>query len=450
MVSGKFIIIPIEIKVRDFLSRLKLSIELCDKGFNVVLGSQDSIRSHLSKLPRGIFFEKAISKEKLKFFRNLKNDNYILVSLDEEGLCSLFNYERYITQRVSAETLSLADKVFTWGESEAELIKHRYSQYKDKIKVTGNPRMDMLLEPNKLFHQDLADKYEAKFGPYFLFPSSFTVNHAMGNENFDNFLIKMGRIEKSEDLKAYHEKQDFFKRTFIKYSKLLEKVAMKFNNVNIIIRPHPAEDPDHWNNLAKKYQNVILQSKGDIASWIVGSKAVIHSSCTTGMEAFILDKPVLSFLPYTDHEYSTQISNKVSKISKDEDGILSSLQEILDGKELSNYSKKDCYEYLKKHIENLKGSSSWDLISSEFESFDVPEETLGPVYLNYRTRLKRQFITIKQRIFNPKSITYEKQKFDGISLEEITEKISRLSKISNKNTLIKVDHLSDNLFHIYS
>lgn len=450
MVSGKFIIIPVEVKVRDFLSRLKLSMELCERGFNIILGSQDKVRAHLSKLPKGIFFEKAISKEKLKFFRDLKNDNYILVSLDEEGLCSLFNYERYITQRVSAETLSLADKVFTWGESEAELIKQRYSQYEDKIKVTGNPRMDMLLEPNKSFHQDLADKYESEFGPYFLFPSSFTVNHAMGNENLDNFLIKMGRVEKKDDLIAYHQKQDFFKRTFIKYSKLLEKVAMKFNKVNIIIRPHPSEDPDHWRNLAKKYPNVILQSKGDIASWIVGSKAVIHSSCTTGMEAFILGKPVLSFLPYTDHEYSTQISNKVSKICKDEDGILSSLQEILDGKELSNYSKKDCYEYLKKHIENLKGSSSWDLISSEFESIDVPEETLGPVYLNYRTRLKRQFITIKQRIFNPKSITYEKQKFDGISLEEITEKISRLSKISNKNTLIKVDHLSDNLFHIYS
>ena len=28
MVSGKFIIIPIEVKVRDFLSRLKLSMEL--------------------------------------------------------------------------------------------------------------------------------------------------------------------------------------------------------------------------------------------------------------------------------------------------------------------------------------------------------------------------------------------------------------------------------------
>ena len=97
------------------------------------------------------------------------------------------------------------------GESEAELIKHKYSEYEDKIKVTGNPRMDMLLEPNKLFHQDLADKYKSEFGSYFLFPSSFTVNHAMGNENLDNFLIKMGRVEKKDDLIAYHQKQDFLK-----------------------------------------------------------------------------------------------------------------------------------------------------------------------------------------------------------------------------------------------
>ena len=33
---------------------------------------------------------------------------------------------------------------------------------------------------------------------------------------------------------------------------------------------------------------------------------------------------------------------------------------------------------------------------------------------------------------------------------KLPKKISRLSKISNKNTLIKVDHLSDDLFHIYS
>ena len=88
-------------------------MELCERGFNIILGSQDKVIAHLPKLPKGIFLKKQY-QEKIKFFSNLKNDNYILVSLDEEGLCSLFNYERYITQRVSAETLSLADKVFTW------------------------------------------------------------------------------------------------------------------------------------------------------------------------------------------------------------------------------------------------------------------------------------------------------------------------------------------------
>ena len=31
------------------------------------------------------------------------------------------------------------------------------------------------------------------------------------NENPDNFLIKMGRVEKKDDLIAYHQKQDFLK-----------------------------------------------------------------------------------------------------------------------------------------------------------------------------------------------------------------------------------------------
>ena len=68
MSSKKFILMPIEIKVRDFLSRLKLSMELCSEGYDVIIGSQDALVSNLNNLPKGIYFEKAISKEKIKFF----------------------------------------------------------------------------------------------------------------------------------------------------------------------------------------------------------------------------------------------------------------------------------------------------------------------------------------------------------------------------------------------
>ncbi len=440
---------PIEIKVRDFLSRLKLSMELCFEGYDVIIGSQDALVSNLNNLPKGIYFEKAISKEKIKFFEILKSKGHLLVSLDEEGLCSLFNYERYITQRVCDETLHLADKVFTWGNSESDLIKDRYPDFREKIKVTGNPRIDMLLSPQKSYHQTLADDYKERYGPYFLFPSSFTVNHAMGNENVDKFLIKMGRVEKEEDLLAYHKKNEYFKKTFFEYSELVEKVAFKFKNVNVIIRPHPAEDATHWNNLSKKYKNLVVQGKGDIASWIIGSEAVVHSSCTTGMEAFILDTPVLSFLPYTDHEYSTQISNYVSKVSSNSNGILDSLNQVLQKKEFANYSRIDNKKFLQNHIANLEGPNSWELIIAELESLDTPHSELENFHLSFFKSFKKNLIRLRQKIFDPKSLVYELQKFDDISIHEISNNISKLQRISVQKKPINVNSIAENLFHLY-
>ena len=449
MTPKKFILLPVEIKVRDFVSRLKLSIELCKRGFNIIIGSQDALRSNLPNLPKGVYFEKAISKEKVKFFEQLKSDGYLLVSLDEEGLCSLFNYERYITQRVCDETLLLADKVFTWGDSEANLINERYPSYKRKIKVTGNPRIDMLCKDNRNFHQYSAGQYREKLGPYFLFPSSFTVNHAMGNKNLDKFLIKMGRVKTQDDLKSYHDKQEFFRKTFFEYSDLVEIVAKKFTHINLVVRPHPSEDASHWLNLSKKYENVFVESKGDVSSWILGSEAVIHSSCTTGMEAFLLDIPVLSFLPFTDHEYSKQISNSVSKVSKDSEGILSSLEYLLENKSLSNYSKEDCRNFLKHHLANLDEVRSWDLIGEELESLKIPRDNLKTVTMPLVKSIIRKFIYLRQRMFNPMSLVYESQKFNGISFEEINENIKGLSEPSTDGKKVKVNYVSKDLFHLY-
>ena len=95
---------------------------------------------------------------------------------------SLNNYQKYITQRVSSKTLEYAEKVFTWGESEARIIIEKYPQASKKITITGNPRIDLLKSNYDLKYQDDALKYNSKYGDYIFFPSNFTVNHALREE----------------------------------------------------------------------------------------------------------------------------------------------------------------------------------------------------------------------------------------------------------------------------
>jgi len=445
---AKFVVLPIEVKVRDFQSRLFLALELCRSGFEVIIGSQSTIQNHVKNLPKGIYFDKSLSKNKLNFFKELKSSGFKLVSQDEEGLCGLFNYERYITQRVCAETLALADAVFTWGNSEARLIKDRYPEFKEKVSVTGNPRIDMLLNPNKELYQKQANKYMEELGPYLLFPSSFTVNHAMGSENMDSFLINMGRVESRQDLESYHKRQDFFKKTFLLYSELVEKTAIRYKHMNIVVRPHPSEDAEHWINIAKKFNNIQVRTQGNVASWILGSKAVIHSSCTTGMEAFILKKPVISFLPFTDHEYAKQISNTVSKICKDSTKVFEALDGLFKENQLKNYSAEDSKNFLLEHIDNLEGIFSIEKITSEILKININDGMLIQLNQPLYIKIKKTLILLREHIFNPKGLQYSKQKFPGISFKELNENIQNLKFNMKDKTTFNCKQIAKDLFLI--
>ena len=69
----------------------------------------------------------------------------------------------------------------------------------------------------------------------------------------------------------------------------------------------------------KNIPNIKVVYKDSIAPWILGSKAVVHSSCTSGIEAYLMGKPVISYLPKTDKSriniLGNQVSNKCYNIS---------------------------------------------------------------------------------------------------------------------------------------
>ena len=86
----------------------------------------------------------------------------------------------------------------------------------------------------------------------------------------------------------------------------------------IIIRPHPAEDPNYWK---EKYQNskkIIIIEKSSPIPWILAAEILIHSTCSTGMEAALMKKPALSITPNSDKkQHSYILSNFVNPTAKD-------------------------------------------------------------------------------------------------------------------------------------
>ncbi|WP_257144320.1 hypothetical protein [Bacillus pseudomycoides] len=51
---------------------------------------------------------------------------------------------------------------------------------------------------------------------------------------------------------------------------------------------------------------------GNVVMWILASKVVIHNRCTTGIEALLLDKPVIAYMPINYEKEKKYLPNAVT------------------------------------------------------------------------------------------------------------------------------------------
>ena len=116
-------------------------------------------------------------------------------------------------------------------------------------------------------------------------------------------------LVKRQEIAGYYKRSPILKKQEHAYFKYQKKVMFKFlelinflsknlpKNQKIIFRPHPSEREEFWENRIGNLNNVEIAKKGNIASLIQNSKAVIQNGCTSSLEAYISKIPVLNFTP---------------------------------------------------------------------------------------------------------------------------------------------------------
>jgi len=449
MKEKRILIISVEVKVREYYSRLALALEAVKKGFIVIFGSSVTIEENLSKLPKGILFDKSISLNKSNSYQGLINRGFQIVAIDEEGLMCHNNLNKYITQRVNNENLSKISAMFVWGKAEADIIKNEYPQWKDKIIVSGNPRVDIMKENYaNILYEEPKRVCNAKYGDYFFFPSNFTVNHALGKKGIRKNLESLGRITSEEDRAHYEVKFQYFDKMFHAYSDLIEVIAETFRGVNMVVRPHPSEDPSYWHDLSKRHKNLYVEDEKDpVTPWLMGAKMVIHSSCTTGLEAFLLGTYTLTYLPDSDHEYAKHISNQFSERCETSDEILKILTDHLNlGKKLE-YTDKTLVKTAVNYIRNYEDHSSIDHMIDVIEGLDpvVTYELISRIKISPKQRL----VDILAKIGISRSTTnYSLRKFPGLSKKELELDLSKFVSMETSESDLKIDQIGKDLFVI--
>lgn len=368
------VVIPVEIKSRELYAKLFLAMILAEKDYEVYLGNKIQ-HTALGRINPDVYFESGAVQQASRLQR-CKQNGVKTIILETEG--AAFSGKEDFSELVDAETLEYTDCYCAWGEVAKQVVKSEASN--TRVEVTGNPRFDLLQQPYRKIYNETAGRLKNRYGNFILFNSNFTLSNG----------------EKTVKRKSKNwDKQDpvwkRLMRTLRKESKifpemlrLISDTADKFENKNVIIRPHPSESKSFYQDIFYSHDNIHVEKQGEVRPWIKAADVVIHNSCTTGVTSVLLNTPTVAYVP--DGMEILSLPNRVSDCCKTKSEVFERIDHHLQYKSMTLTNEKE--KLIKEHIDNTDYLSSIRI----GEVLDSVMENKSPSSLKEHKKLRlRQF-----------------------------------------------------------
>lgn len=277
------IYIGIDNKIREFLPRLESAAHLLNSGHTLILGQQWGLFENVRNLPPGIFLFKAANKIHSTIMAIAKASQHVVVAMDEEAL-------------MCADDACFAAGMDTASAKHINLFLAQSSKHRDAIKkiipsltiaIAGNPRGE--LKPSLGSYQRQIKEIKNNCSPYILFNTNFGyLNSSWGS--------KIRSInDQVRTVRAWYEGVLAWEKENIAMMRDVMDWCIENLDQTVAIRPHPAENLSFWTDLYGDRAAIIRGA--DPVPWMAAADLVVHSGCTTGLEAVLLDKPVLNLEP---------------------------------------------------------------------------------------------------------------------------------------------------------
>jgi len=447
---------------REFLSNLLLSVIASKNNLNIYIGT-NKVFNFLHKkkliLP-GIFHTKSLShgKKKTDLHKNLKRDNFIITSIDQEhGVIDKGNFnDLFIKPRVYPKDLELCDAYFCWGQFDFNKLSKKFKN-KKIFYLTGSPRVDLW---KKNFDMIWNNKI-LKNTKYILFVSNFSFcnnyysyKEIIDRKRHENYYVRSPNLE-NEEKKYYH----YQKKTIKKFVQLIKKFSKKFPHKILYVRPHPTERIDFWENNLKNCKNIFIKNDGDISAYIRNAECIVQNGCTSAMESYISNVPVINYVPinsknqifgefikeisqnvYSEKQFFKLIETRNYKILNKKKYAVNKRMMFLD-KDFSSYKIIGIWKNL------LKKNSFFFKNKKKFKNKNYKIFLHLFLYDLYKNLFTNLILFLKGKLYLKKIISHKSEKIDIESIRFKIEQITKSLKIKNN---IKVYKLGDSIIYISS
>ena len=447
------IYIQVEISSRELDSKLLLATLAASKGHNVLVSSSPEIIKGLKNglLNPGVFHTKSLtpSKTKIQRHQEIIDNNSVITSIDEEAIINIDGYDQFAIDRYSEISIAQSSAVFGWGDQDVDSLKAKYPTVASKIYKTGSPRVD-LWKPS--FSKYWKNPKDMPKKPYLLISSTIFVTSVRPFHEGVKLNYAAGYFERDPELfkRNFYSMSDDYRKLYV-FIDAIKHLAKNSNGYDIVVRPHPVENIEAWKIFLKNVQNVHVIRNDSITAWVKNSFAVMHSACTTGIEASISGVPVLSYNHPELQQDKEILSNQLGYSINSKAELLEKVKELFKLKftKKKNNNKLEVPSVISKkvYIDNQELAAEkiikvWESFSQELLS--QPNNwikfycylkiiNLKPLFRNFMNKLF-------PKVFKSKN---DNHKFPPIEGNDIKKRVKRFENLLGIKTKIKCQILSE-------
>lgn len=298
--------LPIETSRRELVAKIFTAAALADKGYPVAVFKSNLFELNGWPSP-GVYIGKNCFRNagfgKERHYDRIRESGIRVWHLDEEGGVyvgtSEDEWRKILLKRLNPAALQKDDRIFTWGEWQRQALLELEPEC--PVSVTGSPNFDMF-----------DSRYSHALSDFDRIETGGRENFILINTRFSlsNGLISIKRHLQDDSPVAQHVDKRSLRRWIgesgiLQYSfiSLVQRLSEALPDDEIVLRPHPAEDPELYRDLLAGWSNVSVEWRGDVGSWIRRCRALIHNGCTTAVQAQIAGKPVITYLPINEADY---------------------------------------------------------------------------------------------------------------------------------------------------
>jgi surface carbohydrate biosynthesis protein len=446
----RWLILVVETKARELHAKLLLGLLAADRGWGVIIGNKNALRAAQTQLPRGTFIEKGVPPGRTSNVERARSAGNRASAMCEEGLLYL-SPEDYLHRRLHRPSFDALDFFFTWGSRQTTDLLEVMEHGQEKIVTSGNPRLDLLRDEWRGVFERAAQDLRNRHGRIILVNTKFALVNNIDAEirDYTDHLKAAGKISSEAHEALWRRYSAVQERVYPLFLELLPALSKAFKDHTVVVRPHPSERDTPWMKKARDLPNVQVAYDGNVHEWIMAADVVIQNNCTTGVEAFLLGKPTISYRPCKDDGVELELPDRVSLGASTEGELIDLIRRII-GNDIDPAAIHSAErDYVKQYIANVDGKSACETILDTMDGLDLPISDavfpIGPVGI-----AKSMSATLKRRLPAFKSLlAYNSKKFPGLELAEMNQLVDDFREVSGKFADIRIAQAMDDGFCVY-